>query len=251
MELDFERGERARPRGHAILYFRSASDNDEVWATYLMALPISVDVSKYVPPFLSSQMGDLGSTELSAFAFPPVPEKLLSHREIQRLAKLRDDDVVYGGVTNTEDVTSLMYMVNEIVRRYAEAYSAIAKEAEAEEKGLEEHGYQEVIYSLMSENDRLAELSKLVGKLRYAIDGKDLTLIRETEGEIHVLSRHLPENHQVADIIEAARAPGEKGNKLADLYIRRCYLMAHEEYEALQEVEEQIQALKSSEQNSG
>ncbi len=248
MELVFERGESTRPKGHAILYFRNSTDNEEIWATYLMALPISVDVSKYVPPFLANQITDLGSAELSAFAFPPAPEKLGSHEWLQRLAELREDDIIYGGVANVEDVTSLLYSVNETVQSYSKAYSGIANQDAAEAKAVNQLGVREVLYPLMSESDRLGELTKLVGKLRFAIDGGDQQLAQEAEQELEVLSRYLPENHHVGQIIAAAKTPGEQATKLADLYIQRCYLLIREEYEALQKVEERINAWDSSNQ---
>lgn len=246
MELVFERGESARPRGHAILYFRNSADNEEIWATYLMALPISVDVSKYVPPFLANQITDMGSAELSAFAFPPAPEKLGSHELLQKLAELREDDILYGGVANIEDVTSLLYSVNDAVQSYAKAYSNTANLDAAKEKVSDQLGIHEVLYPLMSEGDRLGELTKLVGKLRFAIDGGDQRLAQEAEQELEVLSRYLPENHHVGQIITAVKTPGERAAKLADLYIQRCYLLTREEYEALQKVEERINAWERS-----
>lgn len=75
MEIIFEKGSEEKPKGHALLYFRSSSDPEELWASYLVVLPIAVDLSKYVPPFLMNQVGELGPKELSAFAFPPAPEK--------------------------------------------------------------------------------------------------------------------------------------------------------------------------------
>ena len=46
MELVFDRGDRGSPKGHALLYFRSPDDPEAVWVTYIVILPITVDVSK-------------------------------------------------------------------------------------------------------------------------------------------------------------------------------------------------------------
>ena len=54
MELNFEIGDPSQPRGHALLYFTDSS-NGQVFATYVVLLPITVDVSKYVPPFLMNR----------------------------------------------------------------------------------------------------------------------------------------------------------------------------------------------------
>ena len=117
MELNFERGDKYQPKGHALLYF--TSNINETWATYLMTMPILVDLSKYVPPFLSAQIGNVESTDMSAFAFPPSPELIPNLEELYHLAEIRDDDVIYGGVINTNDVTDLLYKVNEIIQIYS------------------------------------------------------------------------------------------------------------------------------------
>ena len=50
MDVSFERGDPRKPKGHALAYFRSRSEPDKVYATYIIVLPISVDFAKYVPP---------------------------------------------------------------------------------------------------------------------------------------------------------------------------------------------------------
>ena len=42
----------------------------ELLATYLVVLPIQVDVSKYVPPFLMNQIGEIGAKELVSLRIP-------------------------------------------------------------------------------------------------------------------------------------------------------------------------------------
>ena len=119
MDLVFDRGDRQSPKGHALLYFRSSSNHDELWATYLVVLPITVDVSKYVPPFLMNQMGEVGAKDLSAFAFPPAPEKVADRATIEEMATRREDDIIYGGAINPTDVTSALMSVTEAVQQYA------------------------------------------------------------------------------------------------------------------------------------
>lgn len=246
MELVFERGKGDSPKGHALLYFRNVADNEDIWATYLMVLPVNVDISKYVPPFLASQMTGMGAKEFSSFAFPPAPEKLGSHRRLLQLAELRDDDILYGGVIRVEDVTSILYSVSETLQRYTRIYHDHAAALDSREgEAHEELGVSQVLYSLMSESDRLAELTKLVGRLRFAVEGADQSMVQETAAEIEALSRHFPKDHQINQLIAAARMPGERGTKLADLYIQRCYLLSRQEYEGLRSLEERINALKS------
>ena len=61
VELIFEKGNSQNPTGHALIYFRSSFDQTTISASYILVLPISVELSKYVPPFLISQVGDIGS----------------------------------------------------------------------------------------------------------------------------------------------------------------------------------------------
>ena len=250
MGLNFERGEKSRARGHALLYFRNSMEPDEIWATYLVVLPVSVDIAKYVPPFLASQVADIGAKELSAFAFPPAPEKLGSHEELVQLAESRDDDVLDGGTTNPADVTSVLYAVNETVREYSQAYfeNQESRKLPSEKASISDLDVNQLVYSLMSEQDRLGELSRTIGKLRFAIDGGDQRLIQEVEEEIQVLAGLLPESYSMAKLIAAAKTPGDKGAKLADLYMKRCYSLAQQQFENLAGVEQQIAALESNEE---
>ena len=249
MALNFERGDKERARGHALLYFRNSIDPDEIWATYLVVLPVSVDIAKYVPPFLASQVADIGAKEMSAFAFPPAPEKLGSYEKLTQLAESRDDDVLDGGTTNPADVTSVLYAVNETVREYSQAYfeNQESKQLPSEKASSPDLDVNQVVYSLMSEQDRLGELTRSIGKLRFAIDGEDQRLIQEVEEEIRMLAGMLPESYSLAKLIAAAKTPGDKGAKLADLYIQRCYSLAHQQFESLAGVEQQIAALESNE----
>jgi len=253
MELNFDRGDKYNPKGHALLYF--TNNNNETWATYLMTMPILVDLSKYVPPFLSAQIGNVESTDMSAFAFPPSPEIIPDLEQLYHLAEIRDDDVIYGGVINTADITNLLFKVNEIIQIYSTECKKITNHLNVsnqnnyqivENDSEPEEVYQDVVYSLMSEGDRLTELSKFVGKLRYAVEGNDLRVVEEAEKEIILLSNHLPENNQVYQLVAAAKILGDKGSQLADLYIQRCYALSKGLYESLSELELRIKEFEDN-----
>ena len=251
MNIQFESGSQERAKGHALIYFQDSSEPGAVWATYLVVLPITVDVSKYVPPFLMNQMGELGAKNLSAFAFPPAPEKLSSREELEKLASARDDDILFGGSVNSSDVTATMMAVNEAIQQYGElcdrgdaTFHVDATEDDEDEPGA---GINEVLYGLMSEGDRLNELTKLVGRLRFAVDGVEESLIKETEDEIGVLAEHLPQSHNIEQLVQAVKFSDPRGAKLADLYLKRCYHLTHEAYGELGRVEEEIRILEAEE----
>ena len=249
MDLIFERGDVANPKGHALVYFTSSAVPAEVWATYLIVLPITVDVTKYVPPFLMNQMGDLGPKDLSAFAFPPSPEKIPDRRFLDGLAGLRDDDILFGGPVGTDDVSSAMFTVNDLLQSYAELYSetsaAMVTAPGADEGRAVGVGINEVLYGLMSESDRLGELTKLIGRLRYAVDGSEQSLVRETEDEIDLLCRHLPGDLHVPKMVAAVKAADARGAQLADLYLQRSFHLVREAFAEMGRVDRQIELLEA------
>ncbi len=70
MEFQFERGTPLRPRGHALVYFQDVA-SDRLLATYVVVLPVPMDIAKYLPPFLAPYMGQATPRELAAFALTP------------------------------------------------------------------------------------------------------------------------------------------------------------------------------------
>ena len=253
MDLTFERGSEQSPKGHAVIYFHNSQDASELLATYMIVFPIQTDVSKYVPPFLLNQIGEMGANELSAFAFPPAPEPVGDFEYIEKLAKAREDDIIYGGSINTTDVISLIGMVNEAISWYSELWEQYAQPeksiAEAADGGDDEIGLSvnDVLYGLMSDQDRLNELTRLVGRLRDAVNSGDLSLATETRGEIIALGHHLPDNHQVSRLAKAAGSEGENAARLTSLYLQRCFHLTSEEYVMLGQVEDEIRSIEDPE----
>ncbi|SUZ83453.1 uncharacterized protein METZ01_LOCUS36307 [marine metagenome] len=273
MDLIFDRGDSQNPKGHALLYFRVDTEPDTVYATYVVTLPVKSDLTKYVPPFLASHLGNMPLSDLSAFAMPPVPEAVGSFAELERLSQSREDDLVYGGSMFSFDLARMMETATEAVQAYSSlcsdalamtstpaegAAAAISEElretlqappatdpeAEPEEEPDESLNVNEVLFSFMSESDKLSELSKLLGRLRFAVDGSDHAAAEEVGGEIIVLSRHLPENFKVNDLLEAAKDNSEQSSQLAKLYIDRCFRLSAGEEVAATELDAQIELLK-------
>ena len=246
MDLSFDQGNQAQPKGHAILYYRAGS---EILATYVVVLPMTVDFAKYIPPVLASQVKAQGMEEFSAFAIPPVPEEVQGYESLEELARLRGDDLVFGGDVRDNDFLEAAQRVNDAVQTYAQLYqqrAEVAQEAGALESAPSDLSVGEVIFSLMSDKDKLGELAKLVGKLQFSVEGKDTRLMGETENEIRTLARYLPENYRIHRIIETAERSPEQGSRLAQLYLERCYKLADEDYMGLQQVEQAIQKLQDA-----
>ena len=254
MDLTFDRGDQGRPKGHAVVYFRVDTEPDQVYATYVVTLPIQADLTKYVPPFLATHLGNLPLNDFSAFAMPPVPEAVESLPELQRLSELRDDDLVYCGSMFSFDLPRMMESVTEVVQTYSQMCAEYLKQAPPQglsapdnaKKDSDDTSYQvnEVLFSFMSESDKLAELSRLLGKLRFAQDGQDTAMMGEVSEEITALARYLPEEFLVPNLLAAAQDASQNGSQLAQLYLDRCFRLSAGDSSRVQALEEQIRSLK-------
>ncbi|MHB9092332.1 MAG: hypothetical protein ACYC7H_13025, partial [Chloroflexota bacterium] len=228
MEFTFERGSTGEPRGHALLYFRSTRDRTEVLATYLVVPPVTLNLSRYMPPLLSGNVPASQMQQISSVPLPPVPEVVEGHASLVQLAGLRGDDLIYGGTLDPDDAQQGLMLAGEAAQRYFSLYAEYLRQAplvgpgEGEEEGSS-GGVSDVIYGLMSEKQRLGELAKLAGQLRYAVDGSDERQVRDTVREMEALGHHVPEKYRVAELIAAARLPGPRGQRLSQLYVDRCY----------------------------
>ena len=254
MDLIFEQGNSGRPKGHALVYFRVDTEPGKVYASYIVVLPIQTDFSKYIPPFLAAHVGNLPMADFSAFAMPPVPEAVDSYAELERLGRLREDDLVYAGSIFSYDLPRMMESVSEAVQSYSQMCSDFLGSAasqqvespqplpEADDDGP---SVTEVLFSLMSEGDKLAELSRLLGQLRFAQEGQDTPVMDEVCQEITALSKYLPEDFQLPLLLAAAQDASQKGAKLAQLYLDRCFRISAGDSGSVRELEEQIAALNS------
>ena len=257
MDLIFERGDPQHPKGHALLYFRVSTEPDKVYATYVVTLPVKSDLTKYVPPFLASHLGNMPLSDFSAFAMPPVPEPVESYEALERLSRSRDDDLVSGTSMFSFDLPRMMEAVTDAVQSYTELYAQYtggistieaSGAAELETAGRREPDDQsldvnEVLFGLMSEKDKLGELSRLLGKLRFAVEGQDGREVDEAVAEINALGRHLPDNFQVPSLLSVARDASQRGSQLAQLYLDRCFRLSDGDFRSAEALDAQIRSL--------
>ena len=182
--------------------------------------------------------------------FRPCRKRLGGQSQLDSLAAARGDDLLFGGDIATEQVQEMLLRVNDVVQQYAERYqNYIGEAAQPEEiatpEALGGHSVNEVLFELMSERDRLGELAKLTGRLRFAVEGNDTRQVQEVEDEVRVLSRYMPSRYQIDALLRTAKDPSRSGGDLAQLYLERCYRLADEDYPRLQEIEERITGVGS------
>ena len=250
MPLNFVNGAASNPKGHALVFFEDSASG-AYYASYVVLLPITVDVSKYVPPFLMNQVGELGAGDMNAFGFPPAPAPVPALEYILQLSDQRSDDLIDAGTIRPSDVTDSMMKVNEIVEEYLQIYEDVfgtfsSDQSEIEESSSESNnttGVNDVLYSLMGDSDRLSELTKLVGKLRYSIQTEEKGLFSEAREEIKVLSTFLPDSFEIDKLIQAAVGSNDGSETLTDLYLKRCFHLHREEYAELAAIETEIAAI--------
>src|SRR5438094_7449997 len=125
--LTFRAGDPDRPRGHALVFFRDGDSPDQVWATYLVVAPIKMELGKYIPAAFASQLaGQLAAAGPSAYPLPPVPERYEGGLDaLERLAELRNDDLIDGGTLRMSDPLYALQPVTDIGAQYAERCTAL------------------------------------------------------------------------------------------------------------------------------
>jgi hypothetical protein len=242
LALRYEAGDPDHPRGHALLYYRTTED--AILATYVVVLPIAINPAKYIPPAFAARVAE--ASAVAATALPPIPEPMESVEAVKRLAELRGDDLIYGGVVSAEP-ERLMMQTHEIANEYSEQHRALLDRQPAEPlPAADPPDEDEMRWVLLGERERIGELAKLTGQLRHALDGGDARLLRSTVQKIERLRRHLPEKYRIGEFLAGAQRPGDAGRRLAELYIDRCYKLSNEQYETLSDIDREIDALEAA-----
>lgn len=251
MPLNYDRGDSSRPRGHALLYFRSWADPAAVFATYLIIPPISVEISKYIPPMFAAQFQGMAGGGITVFPYPPIPEKVEGYEFLERLAEARGDDLVGGGSIDSSSPERLLQAASEAAQQYFQGFSRFMDSytmnqvpaPEVPESAVSVD-VNELRYILMGEHERLEVFTKLIGQFRDAVEGGDQSAASTVEADINALAKTMPDKYRVADTVAAARTRGPEGFKLTQLYLDRAFRLADEKYEAVSSLEAEIRALQ-------
>jgi hypothetical protein len=254
--LTFRAGDSDRPRGHALVFFRDGDAADQIWATYLVVAPIKMDLGKYIPAAFASQLaGQLAASGPAAYPLPPVPEKFEAGLEaLERLAELRNDDLLDGGTLRMADPLYALQPVAEIGSQYADqclSYFATQplERATAQSSSASTNqgtvDVDDLLLQVMPDREKVGRLARLAGTLRYAIEGGDNRLVDETVHDMQRVSKHLTEKYRPAELIAAASSTEPRGAQLAELYLERCYRLVDEDYAAMADLDSKIEQIKT------
>jgi len=241
MTIRFIRGDSQAPKGHAIFYARSATDSRTVLATYCVVPPMPLSLAKYLPSFLASQLSpeDLQeATNVPVMPIPPMLEEGNSLERLQMLAERRDDDLCDIGTVNPKDEGARMQLVAQGCQEYGQFYVNFAS-------SFAQIGtLTALLIQTMTDRQRLAELGKLVGVARYALEGRDEQQLQETRQRMRRVAQSLADKYRSTELTEAAFDPGERGARLAELYLERAYKLLDEEYSDIPGIERAIRELQ-------
>lgn len=258
MTIHFLRGDAQAPKGHAIFIARSSADPRAVLATYCVVPPTPLSLAKYLPSFLASQLSpeDLqDATNVPVMPIPPMLEEGSTLDHLQLLAERRDDDLIDLGTINPRDDNARMQLVAQGCQEYGQFYvnytstfprQSFIESPQEEMVPLDDLDTDELLLQTMSEGQRLAELGKLVGVARYAIEGHDTTLLQDTRKRMTGIARLMPEKYRATDLISAASDTSERGSRLAQLYLERGYKLLNEEYADIPDIERTIRELQNT-----
>ncbi|HZU11375.1 MAG TPA: hypothetical protein VFB58_00910 [Chloroflexota bacterium] len=238
MQLIFERGDHDRPVGHALIYFRTT--NGTIVATYVNVPPIRFDISKFVPGFLAGALQGMDLSEgMVATPIPPIAEQVDSVDYLHAIAERRHDDLVFAGAAMADDPMHLAAETAEAAQSYGQLYSSSIDTSTPPPAPIESQPTSRV--DGMSEEERLRELTSLVGRLRESVRAGAPDPV--VEQEMNELAASLPAKYRADRLVAAARAPGDKSERLAALYIERSYKLFHEEYLDLERLDREIEAI--------
>ncbi len=252
--LTFRAGDADRPRGHALVFFRDGDASDQVWATYLVVAPIKMDLGKYIPAAFASQLaGQLSASGPSAYPLPPVPEKFEAGLDaLERLAELRNDDLIDGGTLRMSEPLYALQPVADIGTQYAERcerYVAtqpltgpVPERVTSGSSGVD---VDDLLLQVMPDRDKVGRLARLTGTLRYAVEGGDTRLADETLDAMQRIARHLSDKYHPTELIAAARSSDKRGAQLTELYLERCYRLVDEDYAAMADLDSKIDQIRS------
>ena len=186
MLLEFEIGELKKPKGHAMVYFRLENEPNEVLAAYIVVLPITLDFSKYIPPFLASQLSEFNSKDDKkdgniAATLLKLQERKTAKGNSYAILKLTDltsvfelfifSDILELNREILKEGTSLILTLIKNISNDENRFKRINVQKIASLKDLFNSSINEVSFDIKSDEE-LKEISKILNE-----DGKTIVNI--------------------------------------------------------------------------
>ena len=99
---------------------------------------------------------------------------------------------------------------------------------------------------MMDERGRIDEMTRLVGRLRDAVEQSTLGEINALKALLMRLGSTLPLKYRAGELVVGASRHGWEGTRLAELYLDRCYRLCGEQYEGLAEIDREIARIEGA-----
>jgi hypothetical protein len=132
----------------------------------------------------------------------------------------------------------LVAEAQEAARAYGELYESSSGVSAAPPADASIDAFK---YESLTEEERLNELTRLTGRARDAL--REGAPDQDVHRDLVALSASLPAKYRAERLVAAAETPGERGERLASLYLQRAYKLYREEYLDLERIDREIAAL--------
>ncbi len=257
MDIEFKIGSEYEPKGHAIVYCSDSNDPEKLAAVYAVFLPIAVDISKYIPPFLISALSNITSLanitsleelthNMKAIMLPPIPQEVPSAEWLRDEAKKRHDDLIFCGQFDLQDTQSLLQSFYSIMMEYKELceQAAKAQRAKGSTPALTNEDTKAINYLLMPEAELLKEVTVSLSKIRYLQEYNDTSGLKEEINTIREIGKVVSDNRYISRIAELIETDHPRSGELCAIYLDRAYALFNENYLKVDELDSRIQELE-------
>jgi len=238
-DINFRLGSSKEPKGHAVIYF---VEEENIFVSYVVDFPITVDMSKYIPEMFADQIPD---QDMDKIIIPPVPEKYEGSMEsLENLCNLRGDDLVDGGTINIKDSTLAMSKLSKLGKDYSDICKDFYDNVSLKKIFNNSADSSKNDFSNLTESELLAEITKIVGNIKFLKDNNE-SINSEIEN-IDNISSLLPENRKIKEILRYLDLEKKNSEAIISAYISRAYSMFKEDYIKVKELENEILELENN-----
>jgi len=177
----------------------------------------------------------------------PIPLPLENKESLEKLINSAKDDFNEIDVIELGEVKrcyEAIFEIDGVLSKYARMY-ARSKSTECKvNKIMEEVEEEKKRYALMDMPEKLTLLCNLAGKIfNPSITKKEMEY---AEGEIERLTGSFEKKYNANEFVKALKVEGENKMNLCDLYLKKYFYIANDNFEGLESLTKQITGTENS-----